>query len=182
MAQGVAAPALGFVAIATDDVSGGSDDYLTTAAIFSATAGLQINNINIFATRYSTDDHWISSAGNPFSDSNFNEIGAFVPIFRYLDDPVAGVTITVNDITYADDDYYFSDSSSSTRSTIDANLTGTGINGTGIIVNSSLSDHSGTGSEPSGCEWPSVLADSIPGVLMVQEIEAVTTGTSTSCP
>lgn len=183
LAQGVTVPTLGLLAIATDDVSGGGDDYVTTAANFPVAPGYQINNINIFATRHSTDDQWTSTAGNPFSGSTFNEIGAFAPIFKYLDYPVAGVKILVSPgAVRPEDDYYFSDSSSSTRSTIDSNLDATGPNGMGIIVNTGLLDHSGQGSEPAGCYWPWDLAKSIPGVLMVQEIEAESTETGTSCP
>lgn len=181
LAQGVTTPALGFVAILTEDVTGGVDSYLPTSALFTITANSQVDNINLFATRYATDEKWNNSAANPFGASSFYEVGAFVPIFMHLGVPVAGVSITVNDIVQTNDDYYFVDSTSNVRTTIDSSLFETGTNGTGIIVNSPLVDHSGIGSEPAGCEWPTVLASSIPGVLIVQEVNTVQTGTSTRC-
>ncbi len=32
-----------------------------------------------------------------------------------------------------------------------------------VTVNSILAGHNGTGAESTGCEWPSFIADSIPG-------------------
>jgi hypothetical protein len=181
LAQGVTLPALGYVALATDDSVDGADEYIHTGVVYPVTADSQMDGINLFATRYSTDEQWVSSASSPFGSSAFYEVGAFVPVFMHQDVPVDGVTITVSDIIYTDDDYYFSNTTSDSRTTIDTALTETGVNGTGIIVSSSMVNHSGSGSEPSGCEWPSVLAKSIPGVLMVQELNSVQPGTDTVC-
>ena len=46
-------------------------------------------------------------------------------------------------------------------------LDATGANGSTLLVNSNLVEHSGTGAEPSGCEWPALLAMAAPGVLFV---------------
>jgi len=182
VAQGVATPALGFAVITTEDAVEGVDDYLPTGALFPVTADSQVDGMNLFATRYATDEQWTNSAGNPFAgDLSFYEVGAFLPIFIHQGVPVAGVTITVNGAAQVADDFYFSDSVSNSRTTIDTNLSATGINGAGIIVNSSLVNHSGVGSEPVGCEWPSSLSASIPGVLLVHEMKAVQLGTGIEC-
>ena len=182
LAQGVTLPALGLVSIATEDAETGVDEYIPTARLFPVTADSQIDGINLFATRYTTDEKWKISAGAPFGDSSFYEVGAFLPVFLHQGSPVEGVVITVDGSPQVADDYYFSDSASNLRTTIDVNRTSTGTNGAGIIVNSFFTNHSGTGSEPSGCEWPSSLAASIPGVLLVHEMNAVITGTNMSCP
>ena len=182
LAQGVTVPALGFVSITTDDAVAGGDDYLITGALYPVTADSQVDGINLFATRYATDEQWNNSAEAPFGTLSFYEVGAFLPIFMHQGLPVEGATITVNDNVQPAEDFYFSDSNSDNRITIDANLTKTGINGAGIIVNTSLVNHSGIGSEPIGCEWPSNLVASIPSVLMVHEMKAVQVGTNIVCP
>jgi hypothetical protein len=180
LAQGITTPVTGFVVIKTDDITG-VDDYLPTGALYPVTPNSQVDNINLFATRYTTDNQWTSSASDPFGGLLFYEEGAAALIFMHLDVPVGGVTITVNNTLQTADDFYFSDSTFNSRTAIDTNLTATGINGTGIITKSFLVNHSGTGSEPAGCEWPSNLSASIPGVLMVQEVNAVQTGTNVAC-
>jgi|GEM_PF-3983237 len=181
LAQGVTVPALGFVSITTEDAVAGVDDYLPTGGLYSVTADSHVDGISLFATRYTTDEKWINSAGAPFANLSFYEVGAFLPIFMHQGVPVEGVTITVSGIVQPAEDFYFSDSTSNLRTTIDVNLTNTGINGAGIIVNSFLVNHSGIGSEPLGCEWPSSLAKSIPGVLLVHEMNTVQLGTNIVC-
>jgi hypothetical protein len=182
LAQGVTPPGLGFAVITTEDAVEGVDDYLTTGAMFPIAADSQVDGINLFATRYTTDEKWNISAGYPFTAGlSFYEVGAFLPVFMHQGEPVEGVFITVNDGIQVADDFYFSDSTSNLRTAIDVNLTATGINGAGIIVNSPLTIHSGIGSEPFGCEWPSSLAKSIAGVLLVHEMNSVQVGTNIVC-
>jgi hypothetical protein len=181
LAQGVTTPGLGFAVITTEDAIAGVDDYVTTGRLFSVTADSQVDGINLFATRYTTDEQWNISAGTPFADLSFYEVGAYIPIFMHQGVPVEGVAITVNGSVQVADDYYFSDSTSNLRTTIDVNLMSTGANGAGIIVNSSLSNHSGIGSEPYGCEWSSSLSTTIPGVLLVHQVNMVQIGTNIVC-
>ena len=118
-----------------------------------------------------------NAAGDPFTALSFYETGAFLPIFMRQRIPVEDVAITVNDGEQVAQDYYYSAFTSNSRTTMRLELMSTGINDAGIIANSSLKNHSGVGSEPKGCEWPTILAASIPRVLLVRELNTVKIGT-----
>lgn len=86
------------------------------------------------------------------------------------------MVITAGGTTKPDDDYYFDDTDAETRLSVDPSQTSTGTNGMGLLVDSNLGQHSGTGGAPSGCEWQSELATSIPTVLFFRESFAHITG------
>ena len=79
------------------------------------------------------------------------------------------------------DDYYFANSSPFDRSTVDSTLESTGVNGTALMVNSVLVDHSGEGGELPGCLWPPDLAKSVPGLVLVHEFHSIDSASGALC-
>ena len=108
----------------------------------------------------------MDGAFSVLSDPSFVARGALLTIFLDAEgDPVPGVTVTEGGATEPANDYHFSDTTPSSRSTVDAAMNATGPNGAALKINSALVEHSGTG----GCdtEWERALAASIPDVLFV---------------
>lgn len=177
-------PFNGFMAIATDDhqinEDAGDTHVRNTGISFGVEMGETRKNLRAFVISEATDEAWTSSAGAPFGGQSFVDKGVYGVVYRnpgpIAGDPVEEVVITAGGATKPADDYYFDDTDAETRLSVDASLTSTAANGTGLLVNSSLGQHSGTGGEPSGCEWESELATSIPTVLFFRETFAHTAG------
>ncbi len=169
---GITPPALGIVAIVADDADPAleSDLHTPAEALHALGANVRVDGINVVAARNDTVDLWTQSAGSPFGASSFVDVGAVLLQFSVGATPRAGVTVTLNGSSVASKDYYFSDTAPAERVHVDAALTATGVNGAALIANGGLVNYSGTGGEPMGCTWPSVLAASIPGVLVFVEI------------
>lgn len=175
-AEDLTPPALGFLAIALDDAVGTTDRHRLTEVVTPVVVGA-VHAVRAYVTRRQTDTAWTASAG--LSGSTFADLGVIAAIFRYQGVGRAGVTITRNGTTAPADDYYVVDAGQ-TRSAV--NSAGpTGASGGVLLLNSGLVEHSGTGGEPSSCQWPSRLAASIPGVVLVQLMDAQT-GVGASCP
>lgn len=170
-------PALGFLAVSADDADGsGLDKWVLTGVAFPVAPGDRRPEQVTYVVSNDTDDTWTDSGGFPFGTStSFADKGVFFPIFLLEGEPVAGVKITRDPAgVVANDDYYFSDTNPHTRATVDATQDATGANGAGLMVNSPLVDHGGTGGDlPTGCVWPPDLAKSIPGVVFANERYAV---------
>ena len=175
-AEDLTPPAGGYLAVALDDAGGTSDRHRLTAVVTSVVAGTS-QMLRAFVTRRQTDTAWTTSAG--LSGSTFADRGVIAAIFRYQGLGRAGVTITRNGTTAPADDYYFVDAGQ-TRSAVDS-AGPTGASGGVLLLNSGLVQHSGTGGEPSSCQWPSRTAASIPGVVFVQLMDAQT-GAGAPCP
>lgn len=175
-AEGLTPPAGGYLAVALDDAGGTSDRHRLTAVVTSVVAGTT-ELIRAFVTRRQTDTAWTTSAG--LSGSTFADRGVIAAIFRYQGAGRAGVTITRSDSAAPADDYYFVDAGQ-TLSAVDS-AGPTGASGGVLLLNSGLVPHSGTGGEPSSCQWPSRPAASIPGVVLVLLMDAQTGG-GASCP
>jgi hypothetical protein len=172
-----------YTAIASDDASGAGDLHRLTADVVFLPLGSGIVGFRSYALSVATDQAWTTSAGSPFGSDTFADLGAFAPIFLYGATPVAGVQIRVNGAAVPDDDYYFSDTEPFRRSVVDVAASSTGANGTGLVVESSLTGHSGSGNEPTGCVWPAILADSSPGLVMTREMRAEVAGQpGVACP
>jgi hypothetical protein len=164
-------PALGYLGIATDDAAG--DDYALTGVALPVASGDRIQDLNLYATRRSTDAAWTATAGDPFGGASFSEVGVHAAIYLLDGNPVEGVRITENSAPDPASDYYFSDADPATRTTVDPAQASTGPNGTALIVDSALVNHGGEGGDlPAGCRWPSGLADAIPGVVFILERHA----------
>jgi hypothetical protein len=172
----IARPFNGYLAIAVDD-AGAADTRRLTGVAFAIEANERRIGVRAFSTAVASDRSWTTSAGNPFGDSTFADVGVFMPV--YFDSaaaeggtPVAGVQIRAggnpaDGVTTRD--FYFSDTDPTVRSTINPALEVTSVDGAGLLTGSSLTQHSGAGSEPDGCEWPSNLAAAIPGVVFFRE-------------
>lgn len=180
-AVNVTRPFNGYMAVVVDDAAA---LYAQTAVTFPIDMGETRAGSVAAATLQATDTGWTITAGDPFGGITFAEKGVVLYVFLYAGVPVAGVIITRSGAVRPVDDYYFAASDvGAMRTTVAAGETATGPNGAALLVNSSLAQHSGTGAEPSGCEWPSELAAAIPGVVFYAERNAHVVGDpGTSCP
>lgn len=170
IAENLPSPALGFMAIAVDDHPElAQEAYVLSAQAFPSMANLRLDSLQVYVVRRTTDVAWTTTAGSPFGSSTFNARGAYLPIFRHRGAPVAGVVVTENGQSQPGDDYYFSDLDPFERTTINPGQASTGANGSALVVDSALVNHSGQGGipAPDGCVWPNDLADAIPGVYFV---------------
>lgn len=172
VATNIPAPATGFLAIGVDDAdNANNDNYVLGGVVIASMPNLRRDDIDLYAVTQDSDELWTQSAGNPFGAGvTFGDRGAYLPIFTHKGTPIAGVTVTENGAPQPADDYYFDDTDPLERTAIDVGRTNTGPNGSAILVNSQLVNHSGTGSESmlEGCIWPTNLAAALPNVYFVQ--------------
>lgn len=166
VAKNLPAPALGFLAIGLDDYEGAPDNYFLGGVAIPSSAGLREDDLDVYAVRQTSNMLW--SDATPIADLGLR--GAYMPIFTHKGTPVADVVVTENGSPQPTEDFYFSDADPFERTTIAPAQNSTGANGSAIVVDSALVNHSGQGSEGEleGCVWPSDLADAIPGVYFVQ--------------
>jgi hypothetical protein len=173
-AQNLPRAMLGFISIAVDDAP------TTTPAVPHRLTNVTYANVEAtgetemraYATRASTDDGWTQTAG--LGGMTFAQRGVLLKVFLDHGVPVAGVGVTRNGSSVPDDDFYFSDTGV-TRGTVAPAQSATGADGSALLINApSPTDHSGTGAEPSGCQWPTNLGVATPGVVSVDRREAET--------
>lgn len=165
-------PGSGSVAIVAEDADPApeSDLYAPTATFHALGTNEVIDDITAVATRHDTVDQWTQSAGSPFGASSFSDVGVILLTFVDASGfPQDGVTVTQNGSVFPTQDYYFSDASLIQRYNIDNLLESTGLNGSALFANGAFTDYSGVGAEM-GCVRPSVLATSIPGMIVFVEI------------
>lgn len=174
--SGFAVPATGFAAVYIDDATGAADLHLLTAEVVAVASQDQLEGQRGYVLRHEIDAAWTVSAGAPFGTQTFAERGVFVPIFLHGEIPVAGVTVTASGAPRVDDDFYFSDLDPDHRTTVSAAQASTGANGSALLVDSTLETHSGSGSEPPGCAWPTTVAATAAGLALVQELRAEVLG------
>jgi hypothetical protein len=172
IAENVAAPALGFVAIAVDDEPTGANQHWLSAALLPAMANIRNDRVVAYAVRRTSNESWTASAGNPFGASTFGERGTYLHILSHRGLPAAGATVTVGGSPA--EAFYFSDPGLA-RTTIDANQTSTGANGSALVIGADLGNLSAEGGIPLGdaCIWPDLLGAAIPGVFLVQRSQTV---------
>lgn len=164
--------AFGTVAIVVDDApaSPSGDVHVSSAVTRTLAPNASVDAVNAVATSRDTVAAWTQSAGNPFGSFSFADVGVILFGFEVNAVPRAGVTVTRNGSAAASSDFYFSDASSLQRLQVDAALTATGINGAALFAGAAgFSSYSGTGAEPVGCTWPSVMATSIAGAVLFIE-------------
>lgn len=163
-------PSLGFLGIGIDD-PGSPGTYRLTGVAFPVASAEVRNRVKGYLVEEATNQAWSSTAG--LAAPSFVDRGAFMTVFTVGGTPRPGVRLTEAGAVEAANDYYFDDAVATTRTSIDAALSETQINGAAIKINSGLSEHSGTGGEPSGCTWESALAAAIPTVLFFSPRAAV---------
>lgn len=179
----------GYIAVATDDLSGsGADVYVLTGIAALTTPGQTLAGLRAFVFRRTTDQAWSTAAG--LTSMTFSQMGVYVPIFLsgpaaapFPAGPTAGVTITAIDnsgvrMTQPDNDFYFDDTDPLTRKTLSKTRPTTGANGTGLFLNSALGTYSGLGAAPAGSCWAKDLAAGPMGGAYVQE----RTASPANCP
>lgn len=177
VARNISRPQLGFLGIGVDDAAGEADNHKLSGVAFPVSSGQVRTGQKTYVVRNAVDTDW--SADVSLSPT-FAARGVFVSIFQYGNNPVSGVTVTDSNGARPNDDYYFSDTAPLSRTTVIEDGP-TGANGTALLLNSSLVEHSGTGGEPDGCQWPSDLAASIPGVYFINPRFAETPA-GAACP
>jgi hypothetical protein len=174
-------PALGFLAISSDDASP-NDSLVQSAVSMGIPPGVLYDGIRLYVVEAATDQGWTTSAGDPFTGPTFSDEGVFAGIFLNGGTPAQGTALTRSPGgVVPPDDYYFEDTNPYVISTVDSLLDSTGANGAGLMVNSGLVDHSGQGGEMPGCDWPFHLGKSIPGVVVVQEFHSIVRATGERC-
>jgi len=178
VAANVPAPGLGLVMLSLDDAEGTSsaETWVATATAAAVSSGERLVAQKAYAVRRSTDSAWTTAAGSPFGGLTFSEKGVLAFRFFRADISIEEVTITRSpEGVVEDSDFYFSDTGRQTWATIDPAQDDTGVNGVGFIVDTPLADHRGQGGLPE-CTWPTVLRRSFPGLVLVEEIYAVSPG------
>lgn len=179
-AVNVQSPALGFVAIGVDDPV---DVFVLAAVTRASSAGAVLDDTEVFAITAASDQAWTTSAGDPFGGPTFSAAGAALLLFEDNGARVAGVTATVSgNPVMSGNGFYFASDSADRLAAIDNGIGSTSNVGAVLVTNSSLVDHSGTGSERGGCEWDSALADAISGVIFVAPRRLVSSGSQLDCP
>jgi hypothetical protein len=175
--------ASGYIAVATEDNQSDADPsdlYLLTGSATATPSGALITGLNGFVTRRTTIEGWDTSAtsGGCAPASSFAVGGVYLPVFLdpaaelfpFHGTPAPNVVITEGATsTQPTKDFYFGDTDPLARTMIDCALDATGANGSGLMINTGLMNHSGIGGEPAGCTWPVTLSASVPGVVFIQE-------------
>jgi hypothetical protein len=160
----IALPSLGFYGIGADDEYSPSESgqYRLSGVAFPDAPGTARAGQKLYVTRISTDQAWSTALG--FGDNSVLDRGVFMTVFYYQGVPRPGVQVTDGGAVDSAADYYFSDVSLTQRSMPVAEPP-TQMNGAALSFGSGLTERSGVGAEPAGCEWQSDLARAIPGVL-----------------
>lgn len=169
------APNLGTVLLTVDD-AGMTDDRARTGTSFAFSGTVRLVDFSLPTTRRSTIQTWTSTAEDPFGGTTFADSGAVVSIFVADGQRAEGVQVLGEGTSF-----YFADSDPSTVLQVDPALTATGVNGAALTTRSDLVPHSGQGGEPAGCEWPSKVADALPGFIWVLRQIAFDPGSGDDC-
>jgi hypothetical protein len=172
--DGVDLPPWGAFVVVVDDAD---EQNLTTAHVRTATtvqffdASLTAN-VNVYATRASTETAWSAAAGQGLAAR-----GVFAGIFLDLQQPPLGpypgtpeISVKITGplaVFIAVDDFYFVDTSPLERRTLGPRAL-TGWNGTALWVDGGWGGYYGNG--PAGCQWQWPLGSTVPGVVWVAEI------------
>ncbi len=181
VAENIPAPATGYLAVGVDDIdpSPSADNYALAGVAIPASSGLRRDGLKTYAVRNSSDMKWLTDAG---ITGTFGEKGAYMPIYLYGDVPAPDVVVTANGSPVpAASEFFFKDTDPYERAMLDPAAVMTGANGSAIVINTPLTDHSGQGGEPDGCVWHTDLAAAIAGVYFVQTVSAEVSG-GAACP
>jgi hypothetical protein len=158
-------PQLGYVAIVVDDDEGEPDARRATARVVPTSSGEVRTGLAAYSLAAATDAAWTAQAG--LDGATFADRGAALVIVRDGESaPVAGVTLSTG-LGGATAPLYFADDDPDHRATIDPTRTATGANGAALLRDGV--EHT-VAPAPADCPWPTVLAGSIPGVLVVAEV------------
>ncbi|MCG8422104.1 MAG: hypothetical protein MJE77_29625 [Proteobacteria bacterium] len=174
-ASNVDLPDSPFLGIGIDDRDPSPDRHVRSGVAFAVAPGQTLERVRVYAVDRDTDRAWTTSAGNPavLGGKTFGDKGVYLALFRDRGRPVAGVRITSGEpLTETDpaNTFYFSSADGTDQiRTVAASSQATGANGAGLLLNSPLKNHSGSGGERANCSWPVVQGASISGAVFVQE-------------
>lgn len=171
-----------YVGIGLDDNAAAADTHRQSGVALPAIPSKLVTGFPAYGLKVSTDTKWSSDAG--IGTPTFAQRGVYMGIFLHGQAPVSGVKITRAGSMSSTDDYYFSDASPATRTTVDPAQSTTGANGSGLMIGGGgLVMYSGTGGETTSCKWPSDLGDQITNVAFIQpRVEVQTANTAMLCP
>jgi len=173
VAVGIPTPALGYVAVAIDDAAGSQDDtWVQTANIYAIGPGDRLDR-GLYAVAATTDVEWTATAGDPFAGETFATHGVGAEIYICGGEPLAGVQLGNDGGVDPAHDFYFSDSDPWTRSTIDPAQNVTGADGTVLLAESAVVDHTSSTLQCGSCVWEPAPVKAIPGLALVAEHIAV---------
>ena len=181
-ATNIALSSFGFTGIAIDDAAGTGDRVKLTGVALDDDTAKPARRFAGYVTRNETDLAWTTTSG--IAGESFATRGVLAAVFRHGPMSVAGVAMRRGGNPIADDDFYFTDASNSTRNTVSpaGGQAVTGMNGTALVIDAPApTEHGGAGAEPAGCRWPASLAASIRGVVFMQIKQAETSG-GAECP
>jgi hypothetical protein len=165
-----------FIGLGVDDHPMQADSNKTTGVAFPTETNVARTNLVAYITRNATDTLWTTGAGEATS---LAEQGVYVNIYRdhgtstdpFAGEPAAGVQILRSGIAIPPDDYYFADTTPSTRTMVaPTTQTVTGANGTGFVLRQpGLAPYTGTpGPLPGGCTWYQSTGGTVTNVVFAQ--------------
>lgn len=179
-------PAGPFIGLGLDDAMmanrgpGGVTNTVGVAA--KKFPGLSLTNFEHWIVKASTTTAWASTGGPTIST------GYYAPVYRAhcvnapngpdtqcTGDPSinqAGVQFTKSGATEPSNTFYFQ-AAQATRHDVDTTATATGVNGTALVNNASISDslvYSGQGAltDTTNCQWDTKAGQTLPGVVFIQ--------------
>lgn len=176
-ATDVAQAPTGNAILAIDDAG---DEYIMTASVLQVAAGDRVPDVMLRSVRTATNEAWSAQGGLP-PGTTFASLGTWIAIFTYRDQPVQGVELMRGINTVPQDSFYFGDQDTG-RTTVTTAVEETGANGTGLMLDSPVQTHSGTGGEEANCAWPEVLAFGLEDVFFVSELPLLLESTDEACP
>lgn len=167
---GVVQPTGPFIALAIDDATQGAGGSTNPVGIATAKAANQATkDLDAFVVRGAVAGSW----GSP----PLLATGVYAAIYRGHrtgTDLVEGIQLTIGPAnmpaTMVDSsrDFYFG-ATATTRTTLDATATATGVNGTALLSGANLGeDYAGKGGIPATCMWEIHAGAAIPGVVFIQ--------------
>jgi hypothetical protein len=186
-----------FLAIAVDDIVDPNDpntpligdNIVITGIGEDLPAGAVRSTQRAWILRRATDEAWSVSAG--LTGMTFGRRGVYIPIFLGAGDPAPpfpsnpteGVMTAIFDgsgrVVNEASDFYFDDTSPTTRRTVSPTRNATGRNGTGLYIGQgTITTFSGVGATPAGSCWAKNPAAAPAGAAFVQE----RTNDPGSCP
>jgi hypothetical protein len=154
------APASGAVAIVVDDASD-TDLHMPTATLHTLGANDQVIDVVALAVGPNTVQLWTVLGG--VSDASN---GAILLTYKKNRTPATGIAVTHGG---AGTVRYFTDPDSQ-RIVVNQFATSTGADGSALIWAAPLQAFSGYDAGANGCTWQTVMAASLPGVLVYAEI------------
>ena len=179
--EDITPPGTGFLALGFDDRGqplGPTGVTVTTGVALPTSPDTKTQKFEAFVMDQSVIGSWTASGGPPFAN------GIYASVFRQhtcdggscVGDSFAlqsGVQITKSGAVNMANDFYFKASDGMTRQNIDSTVNATTANGTGLLINASVTDslaYAGTGgiTDTTNCQWESHAAANVPGLLFIQ--------------